>query len=266
MQPTTAHGWGSHVTGARARCATAPSFVSSRHLVSGSQLGSTRTAMRKEESQTGRGSPGRFESSRGSSCTCVVQESIVGLGTCLRDRGMPPQLVVPSHDRRSLLIPGVKWGSLFTESCRPNKTLLSSSLSHSASHTGIPLAGETQKSKFGQQLCTGATNGTGHTPHSTVHDEAALLVGLQAFDNPHPQTLSAVSATQIQRQELLSGVLAKNTELQCDPVSWCAADTGRKQDAIQSMCSQKGIRSIQVTENRRWRTSPRGSHIDGFLC
>lgn len=101
-------------------------------------------------------------------CTCVVQESIAGLGTCLKEREQPPQLVVPSHDRRRLLIPGVRWGSFFTELCRPNKTLLSSVLSHLACQAGIPLADETQKSKIGQLLRTGATNRTGHTPH-TVH-------------------------------------------------------------------------------------------------
>lgn len=102
-------------------------------------------------------------------CTRVVQESIAGLGTCLKEREQPPQLVVPSHDRRRLRVPGVRWGSLFTESCRPNKTLLSSFLSHLACPAGIPLADETQKSKIGQPLRTGATNGTGHTPHTVQY-------------------------------------------------------------------------------------------------
>lgn len=171
-------------------------------------LGSRRCAARRtEELRTGR-APKLGPNAQRVPCTCVVQESIVGLGTCLRDREKPPQLVVPSHDRRSLLIPGVRWGggTLFTESCRPNKSLLSSSLSYLSSHAGFPLADETQKSKIGQLLRTGATNGTGHTPYCTVHGEAASPVGHQASDTPHPQTLPAVSATQTQRQELFSSV------------------------------------------------------------
>lgn len=100
-------------------------------------------------------------------------------------------------------------GSLFTESCRPHKTLLSSLLSPLAFHAVIPLADETQKSKIGQPLRTGATNGTGHKPHSTVIDEAASSVGRQASDIPHPQTLSALSATQRQRPELFSSIFGK---------------------------------------------------------
>lgn len=69
------------------------------------------TARRTEELRIGRASQGRPESPGSAVCLCGTGESIVGLGACLRDRRKPPQLVVPSHDRRRLLIPGVRWGA-----------------------------------------------------------------------------------------------------------------------------------------------------------
>lgn len=152
------------------------------------------------------------------------------------------------------LSPVSEGGPLFTELCRPNKTLLSSLLSHLACQAGIPLADETQKSKFGQLLCTGATNGTGHTPHSTVHDEAASPVGHQASDTPHPQTLSAVSATRFNVRSCSPLFLAKNAERQRDPVWSGAADTGRKMRCLQ-LTAEFG-RLVQVMGNRHRRTLP----------
>lgn len=148
-------------------------------------------------------------------------------------------------------------GPLFTELCRPNKSLLCSSLSHSASHAGIPLADETAKSKFGQLLRTGATNGTGHTPYSTVHDEAASPVGRQASDTPHPQTLSAVSATQIQRQELFLHCSWQRMQ----NVNSIRYSVVQPIQAVNDTVDDR-VWSVQVIENRCQSTLPSSSHAD----
>lgn len=75
--------------------------------------------------------------------------------------------------------------SLFTESCRPNKTLLSTSLSRLASLTGRPLADETQRSKIGQlpvHRCHKWLRS--HTTHHITFARGAV----KHLDNPNPQT------------------------------------------------------------------------------
>lgn len=80
--------------------------------VSGSYLGITARFRNGDPKNYGHGPPpnDRPESPEGVVYLCGAGEHCAGLGTCLKEREQPPQLVVPSHDRRRLLIPGVRWG------------------------------------------------------------------------------------------------------------------------------------------------------------
>ncbi|KAG8164706.1 hypothetical protein KVR01_004981 [Diaporthe batatas] len=97
---------------------------------------------------------------------------------------------------------------LFTESCPPNKTLLSTSLLRLASLTGIPLADEAQKSKIGHLPA--------HRCRKWLRSHLTSLSPvcqwtLKHLDNPHPQSPQGreCHATQIQSQEVFSGVTGK---------------------------------------------------------
>lgn len=152
-------------------------------------------------------------------------------------------------------------GTLFTESCRRNKSLLCSSLSHSASDAGISLADETAKSKFGQLLRTGATNGTDHTPHSTVHDEAASPVGRPASDTPPPPDPVGRECY----TNSTSGALLQCFWQRMQNVNSIRYSAVQPTLAVDDTVDDR-VWSVQVIGNRCQSTLPSSSHADQFSC
>lgn len=88
MQPTTAHGWGSHVTVVRARCATAPLFCFTPASGQWQSSWDHSQMPQGEQESYGSGAPLKAgpESPESAVYPCGTGESIVGLGTCLRGR------------------------------------------------------------------------------------------------------------------------------------------------------------------------------------